>query len=276
MASKSPKSETLHSHPLDRLPLLLSDWENGTHDAKKIDVTDLRLLLQQGPVLEYLRCQVNSTTVAPVIAGAAQKAATPTQAQERCEQPVDPIGIELKDCKEHLIAVREDKLTLEKKYQSIQQELAKTQKELAKEKGRFSDLPVLVLLRADQQLAENLGLLPLPQDCIDALTQVVAVLSQRDNLKRLWEFLRERCESERRVVNHVETTLLTAALAWHNYNWKSLPYELVETQAGSRYDYKTQLRSRHVTKGELVEEMLLPGVAEGSGELLCKILVRTK
>jgi hypothetical protein len=121
-----------------------------------------------------------------------------------------------------------------------------------------------------------MDLADLPADNTQALIQTVAVLAQFDNLKRLWEALKDRCEAGKRAVTDHEHTLLQAALAWHNHNWRSLPLRLIDVAAASRYDYETQLRSRHVTKGETVAAMYLPGIADGSGKTLCKALVQTK
>ena len=156
------------------------------------------------------------------------------------------------------------------------QNLQRAQNELAAAQERPHTAPELALLRQDPQLAQDMGLGDLPADDTQALIQTVAVLAQLDNLKRLWAVLKDRCEAEKRPATDNERALLQAAMAWHNHNWRSLPYRLIEPAPGSAYDYTPHMRCRHVTKGETVAALHLPGIADGSGQPLCKALVLTK
>lgn len=165
---------------------------------------------------------------------------------------------------------------LKAEYKQLQSQLQQTQSDLADAQAHNSTEPTLAFLRNDPPLAQTMDLANLPADNTQALIQTVAVLAQFDNLKRLWEALKDRCEANKRAVTDNEHALLQAALAWHNHNWRSLPLRLIDVTAASRYDYETQLRSRHVTKGETVATMYLPGIADGSGKTLCKALVQTQ
>lgn len=134
----------------------------------------------------------------------------------------------------------------------------------------------LALLRNDPDLAQRLDLSDLPSDDTQALIQTVAVLAQRENLERLWSALKDRCETENRSASAPERALLQAALAWHNHNWRTRPYHLMEVTPPSAYHFENHLRSRQTPTGETVAALDLPGIADSSGKPLCKTLVRTR
>lgn len=138
------------------------------------------------------------------------------------------------------------------------------------------DQPQVSFLRQDAYLAQRLDLVDLAADNTLALVQVVAVLAQRDNLERLWQALKERCETESRAATSQETALLEAALAWYNHNWRAKPYQLATVSAGAAYNYEQHLRSRHTVTGEEIHALRLPGITDGSGRIFCKILVETR
>ncbi len=136
--------------------------------------------------------------------------------------------------------------------------------------------PELALLRSEPDLAQRLDLSDLPSDDTQALIQTVAVLAQRENLERLWSALKDRCETENRSARVPERALLQAALAWHNHNWRTRPYRLMEVTPPSVYHFENHLRSRQTPTGETVAALDLPGIADSSGKPLCKTLVRTR
>lgn len=161
--------------------------------------------------------------------------------------------------------------------QQAQKKLDNCQAELEFERSRPSapPSPEVDILRRDTELAQRLDISPLPDDPQQALIRTVAVLSQRSNLERLWQALRERCNTQQRAAQSDELALLTSALAWHNHNWHARPYSLLEVAPGSRYDYESHQRCQHTATGEQIQAQLLPGLADGSGAPLCKPLVRT-
>lgn len=170
-------------------------------------------------------------------------------------------------------ALEKNRVQLEKQVRDLQNQLNDTTTKLAKNGQAPSELRVL---RQDVDLAQQLGLDNLPGDDTAALIRMVAVLSQRDSLERLWGALKERCESSNRAANTDENKLLAAAIDWHNHNWKNRPYRLIDVAARSGYDYERQLRSRHSPSGETVSEMRLFGIVDGSNKPLCKALVKTQ
>ena len=162
---------------------------------------------------------------------------------------------------------------LEQQRQQLQNTLSAAQAQLARSGSAPAEL---ALLRQDTALAQALGLEPLPGDDTQALIQTVAVLSQRDNLERLWNALKDRCEANKRPATAGEHALLQAALDWHNHNWRTRPYRLIEAPPASAYHFDHHQRSRHASTGETISAQHLPGIADGSGRLLCKALVHTQ
>lgn len=195
---------------------------------------------------------------------------------EQLKQAAQQTQVDLKTCSAQVEKLLKNEDRYKQDIKAREEELQQLQAELAAAQTDSSAEPALVFLRSDPQLAQIMGLADLPADNTQALIQTVAVLAQIDNLKRLWEALKDRCEAGKRTVTDNECALLQAALDWHNHNWHRLPYRLIDVATASRFDYETQSRSRHVTKGETVAAMQLPGIADGNGKVLCKALVQTK
>ena len=299
-----------------RLGKLADEWDKtpgGFSLSSNFSPADLRLLLEHyAPLQELIRRIVGTelpTTPSIQHSAAGIEQATPltlpaqddTQALQEARQALTSTQAELAQAKQaqaeqeqqsaqkltkataDLNACNAETIKLRKKEDSYKQEIKalkdeckQLQDELTIALSHTSATPELSFLRNDPQLAQSMGLDDLPADDTQALIQAVAVLAQLDNLKRLWEVLKDRCETEKRPASTDENALLQAALAWHNHNWRSLPYRLINPASASRYDYETQLRSRHVTKGETVAATHLPGIADGNGKALCKALVQTK
>lgn len=89
------------------------------------------------------------------------------------------------------------------------------------------------------------------------------------------ECLERPLRSRKRPATAGEHALLQAALDWHNHNWRTRPYRLIEAPA-STYHFDHHLRSRHASTGETISAQHLPGIADGSGRPLCKALVHTQ
>lgn len=167
---------------------------------------------------------------------------------------------------------------LHKQHQQLQQKLEQCQHTLEQERRRPSAVhPAVTLLRQDSALATDLGLPDLPaDDDLAALQQTVAVLSQSDSLKRLWDILKTRTEAHNRPATAQERELLETALAWHNHNWRSRPYSLVAPVAGSGFDFNHHQRCKPTPSGETIASLWVPGIADAGGKAFCKCLVNTK
>lgn len=297
------KTKELDEDSKKRLNKLEEEWDKPSLSFDKFTASDLHLLLENFQPLQDLICAIVAAELqtAPTTQSEDTAVSVPvaddsdalTDARNELAQMRSKLAAlsesahqaqnDLSDCKTQAAKLLREKNSckqeikdLKIEYTQLQSQLQQTQTELADALSRSSAVPELVFLRNDLQLAQAMDLADLPADNIQALIQTVAVLAQFDNLKRLWETLKDRCEAGKRAATDSEHALLQAALAWHNYNWRSLPLRLINAAAASRYDYETQSRSRHVTKGETVATMYLPGIADGSGKTLCKALVQTK
>jgi len=162
-----------------------------------------------------------------------------------------------------IATLKDDKAQLEQQVMSLQ-----------KRTEKFQPLTELQILRDDTVLARNLGL-DLPADDQQALIVMVAVLSQKDNLERLWDNLKERCETEKRSANTQEINLLCSALDWYNHNWKLRPFQLLYPLEGESFNFEKQQKSKYKTDGETLGQILLPGLADGVGKPVRKTLVLT-
>ncbi len=180
--------------------------------------------------------------------------------------------------------LQQDKEKLQQENKALKQTCKQLEKQLQQAQEQLSAFramqkpvpPELALLRSEPDLAQRLDLSDLPSDDTQALIQTVAILAQRENLERLWSALKDRCETENRSASAPERALLQAALAWHNHNWRTRPYRLVEVTPPSAYHFEDHLRSRQTPTGETVAALDLPGIADSSGKPLCKTLVRTR
>jgi septal ring factor EnvC (AmiA/AmiB activator) len=293
---KKDKDDDLDKDSRKRLEKLAEQWSEtpSSWSLEKLTPVDLKLLLEHwAPLQDLIRAVAagpagaspaalaqETTTLREHIAEtvAARSAAEDDNARllaelEKAQGQCRALQNDLAQCTATTQKFLQANGALEKQMQQAQKDLAACSAELARSGSAPGEL---ALLRQDAELAQRLELADLPADDSRALIQIVAVLAQRDNLERLWSALKERCEAQNRPAHDPERALLVAALAWHNYNWRTRPYRLVEATPGAAYDFERHLRSRHVASGEIVAELRLPGIADGGGKPLCKALVSTR
>jgi len=278
-----------------RLDSLEKSWEAPEKLKRTFGAADLRLLLEHyRPLRELIRSISMDSSVSPKspVSNAYEhqtaEASTTIQAdlgetqQELTylRQHCNSLEQEIALCKSRAEKLTQQNATQQQANQQLEHQLRQLRVELAASKEQLAQAtrcpPELATLREDAWLAQQLGLAELPADNLQALVQIVAVLAQLDNLERLWNALKERCEAENRAVNPAERALLGQALGWYNHNWHSKPYRLIEATAGAPYDYEQHSRSKHFSSGETISELRLPGFADGSGRPRCKALVITR
>lgn len=303
MAKHLPAEDSLDKKSRERLEKLESQWSEPC-DAmflKALTPPDLKLLLEHcTPLQDLIRALVatpegtSPSALAHETASLRDQASAAQTAQEHAEAALASAQTELAQAHERCRAAERDlsqctakvqdllqqnrlqqqtMQQLEQQRQQLQNTLSAAQAQLARSGSAPAEL---ALLRQDTALAQALGLEPLPGDDTQALIQTVAVLSQRDNLERLWSALKDRCEADKRPASAGEHALLQAALAWHNHNWRTKPYRLIEAPPASAYHFDQHQRSRHASTGETISAQHLPGIADGSGHPLCKALVHTQ
>lgn len=261
-----------------RLHKLQAEWDKGVGAffIERLTMADLRLLLEHFPPLQVLirAIAVGENATAGEMeddqANEAGQAAQPVVYVPPREMERS-LRDELARCETQLQKLLQDNRKLEQVCRQLKDELA------AARRSRAAAAPVeLILLREDASLAAAMGLAALPEDDLQAWTQVVAVLAQRDSLERLWSVIKMRCEGECRPANEGELRLLSSALTWFNHNWRARPYQLREVAPSTAFDFDTQQRSSQAAAGDTVAELWLPGIADGGGRLLCKPLVLTR
>ena len=303
MAQHLPAEDSLDKKSRERLEKLEPQW-SASCDAmflKGLTLPDLKLLLEHfTPLQDLIRTLVatpagaspsalaheaaslrDQASAAQAAQDSAEAALASTQAElaqahERCraaERDLSQCTTKVQELRQKNRQQQQTVQHLEQQCQQLQNDLSAAQAQLARSGSAPAEL---ALLRQDTALAQALGLEPLPSDDTQALIQTVAVLSQRDNLERLWSALKDRCEANKRPATAGEQALLQAALDWHNHNWRTRPYRLIEAPPASAYHFDHHQRSRHASTGETISAQHLPGIADGSGRLLCKALVHTQ
>lgn len=264
----------------ERLHKLQEQWNKPCSDWRDehLRVADLHLLLEHFPPLRALIRAIaagehmHAGEVEDDQGGEAGRllsSATPVSVSSR--EAEQALRDELAHCEAQLQKQCQDSSNQELPCRQLKGGLAEAQR------SRAVAAPAeLVLLREDAALADAMGLAALPEDDLQAWTQVVAVLAQRDNLERLWSVLKTRCEAEWRPASGGELRLLSSALTWLNHNWRARPYRLREVAPSTAFDFDTQQRSSQAAAGDTVAELWLPGITDGGGRLLCKALVLTR
>ena len=303
MTQHLPAEDNLDKESRKRLEKLESQWSEPC-DArwlKELTLPDLKLLLEHfTPLQDLIRALVatpagtspsalahetaslrDQASAAQAAQDSAEAALASTQAElaqayERCraaERDLSQCTAKVQELVQQNRLQQQTMQQLEQQCQQLQNTLSAAQAQLARSGSAPAEL---ALLRQDTALAQALGLEPLPSDDTQALIQTVAVLSQRDNLERLWSALKDRCEANKRPATAGEQALLQAALDWHNHNWRTRPFRLIEATPASAYHFEYHQRSRHASTGETISAQHLPGIADGSDRPLCKALVNTQ
>lgn len=296
--AKKDNDDILGKNSRKRLEELDKQWEKPVSDwdwgSGKFTLPDLRLLLEHHAPLQDL---IRTLVALPAGVAPAALAQQTTELRERLAEEEDKRRIasanfsrmqsELGEAKTRCHALQSDLAQCNAATQQLLQAKGKLEKQLHQaqkdidichaELARSDSTPAeLALLRQDAELAQRMELTDLPADDIQALIRVVAVLSQRDNLERLWDALKERCETQNRPASASERALLNSALIWCNHNWRTRPYTMIEAAPNKAYNFEQHLRSRNTVSGETIHDSRLPGIADGSHKTIRKILVSTQ
>lgn len=289
MANDEKHIGELDTNRRKRLEKLNEEWTKAPSAFGSFSTSDLRLLLEHFSPLQNL---IRNIAVSPQDAASASppiQTAPPAELQpahnqysnlelqyQAAQRDLAECNVAAKKLLRDQEKILQNNKTLKQECKQLEKQLRQAQEQLsASQATQTNTAAELALLRSDPDLAQQLGLPDLPGDNTQALIQTVAVLAQRDNLERLWSALKDRCEANNRAASAPERALLETALAWHNHNWRTRPYRLIEATPSSAYQFEKYLRSRQTPTGETVAALLLPGIADGSGKPLCKTLVRT-
>lgn len=281
-----------------RLDELAKDWEAECKDIfSGFSLSDLHLLLQHFAPLQQLIRQLTvsedpvqtdvrqpvSTAYGDETLSLAQEAASvnPDQRDELAallQQERDlrtQLENKLSDATSHLSHSQQQCQRLEQTLQQLQQQQQRHHAELdaLRQSGQS---PVVTLLCQDVSLATDLGLDGMGADGSADLVRCVAVLSQLDTIRQLWDLLKARCEQQLRPASDGELALLGSALAWHNHNWRQKPYQLYQPALASGFDFnKAQRALGTPPSGESLRGVWLPGISDHAGRMQKKALVVT-
>lgn len=119
---------------------------------------------------------------------------------------------------------------------------------------------LLARVREDADLAGRFSLNTALGD-VDLLVQTVAVLSDGNNIKRLWDSYKKRCEDQRGPLNSGDEHLLEAALTWYNTKWPADSQQALNRPVeGSSYDYEKHMRPAIGMTGETIVAVWLSGI----------------
>ncbi|MFQ2688821.1 hypothetical protein ACK30Z_17955 [Aeromonas caviae] len=281
-----------------RLDELAKGWEAECKGIfSGFSLSDLHLLLQHFAPLQQLIRQLAvsedpvqtdvrqpvSTAYGDETLSLAQEAASvnPDQRDELAallQQERDlrtQLENKLSDATSHLSHSQQQCQRLEQTLQQLQQQQQRHHAELdaLRQSGQS---PVVTLLCQDVSLATDLGLDGMGADGSADLVRCVAVLSQLDTIRQLWDLLKARCEQQLRPASDGELALLGSALAWHNHNWRQKPYQLYQPALASSFDFnKAQRALGTPPSGESLRGVWLPGISDHAGRMQKKALVVT-
>ena len=108
----------------------------------------------------------------------------------------------------------------------------------------------------------------------DALARLIARGSNWAILQEAWELVAKRCSALPRMTTKTEFMILDSCLVAHNLIWQDKKAVQIVATAGERYDGK--LHRRTGMTGDIIRNMLLPGIQNAGGELALKPLVETE
>ncbi|MCG5525881.1 hypothetical protein LRB11_13215 [Ectothiorhodospira haloalkaliphila] len=267
------KDDRLDEKTQKRLDHLSKGWEDGSSYLDNLTVADLRLMLEHFKPMRAL--------IRNIAGGKLRHREEKWDMQADCAMPdqiekatvqVQRLEAELAQAQKACRRATDERDNLAK----INQELARKLDDLhSRHRESNQNASVVTALRCNSVLLECLGI-TLPEDDSAALIISVAVLSQRDNLVRLWDLLRDRSNDELRPIHEQERELLETALTWLNHNWKRLPYRLEEPMVGASFDFEHHQRAASTATGERIRAVFLPSLCATDGAPLRKALVQTE
>lgn len=275
--------KTLPKSERKRLEQLAKAWDEPPDLAfwERLTLPDLRLLLEH---FEPLRALIRKVAAAephllprphadaPAYAPVAPQDALAQAEAARCRDELEAMRQEAERWQRVAEQMQAQLTTLQAQHAQLQREHAALTQRL---RAAEPTTAIVQGFRAEPALCQRLGL-DLPASDMDALITLVAALSQRENIERLWEALRERCEAQGRAATAAERHWLETALGWFNRNWQRHPYRLVQPQAGEAFDHNRHRRCGRTPTGERVRQTWLPGISDSQGRPWCKPLVETE
>ncbi len=283
-----------------RLDKLAEEWDKSSYFLGKLTLADLRLLLEHFPPLRALIHAIaassteeaaRETTESALRQAEAAQSAECAKELRTCQQELAAAKARNTEIEAALAALRTDRDALARQIAQREQALAAARTRIAELEAQRDDLqkqlaaasaerdrlrhaarrhPVLDALRADPELASYLRLDRLPDDPAEALACAAAVFARWDQIERLWERLKERCNRAQRPASKAEIMLLETALAWHNLGYASPLYALDHPAPGTPFDFQRHQRANATPGGERIQALWLPGLCDCDRNALIK------
>jgi DNA repair exonuclease SbcCD ATPase subunit len=286
-------STALTGEQQKRLDELAKSWDGEpSFFPGKLSLFDLRLLLEHFPPLQALIRALAAPDDSAALAADSPRPTPPAAKWKALESELHDLEAQLAETQASWRQSQAEAQRLKQTLSAAQAELQQNQERLRRLEAENTRLarerdqatrqlaalaphPLLTIIQRLPDLAEAFALIP-PADANpqEALIRAVAILSQRENIERLWDHLKDRCNRDRRPAHAEELEFLTTALAWHNLNWQR-PYQLQTPPQGSSYQYDSQQRCTAASTGERIQAVWLPGIADPNGNPLRKALVAT-
>lgn len=281
---KEDKYTELDKDKIKRLERLGGNWDESISslNQERLTPADIRLLLEHFQPLQDLIRAVATAATGGTSAMPMQGANLRTNhvdlshAQSELyatQQQCIALKDELAKCNAATRQLMQANGKLESQLQQVQKELSTCRAEFDRSGHALAELTTL---RCDAELAKRFELADLPDDDTQALIRTVAVLSQMNNIERLWDALKAACDRQSRPASAGESALLQSALDWHNHNWKTKPFALHRPGVGKSFDFSKEQRAASTPSGDNVCAVWLPGIVSGNGTVQKKALVVTR
>lgn len=137
-------------------------------------------------------------------------------------------------------------------------------------------LSALQFVQNDEQLQSLLLHDNSNQDPIGILlVRFIANIAQWDGILELWDYIAQRCKTNKRAATTAELSLLKIAIEVHNFIYRDKSTSLYEINLQDRYDYKQMERGNNASSGDTVIDIWLPGLKNAAQLTVKKVLVKT-
>lgn len=106
------------------------------------------------------------------------------------------------------------------------------------------------------------------------LIRLIASAAQWEQVERVWDELKKRCDREQRAANATELQLLAHCLAAHNLAFHNRQAKISDVAIGSAFNSREHIRAN--PRGETVSEQWLPALHNAGGIRTRQALVWTE
>jgi hypothetical protein len=246
-----------------RLVRLQEDGPKGVNGSylKNLTYPDLLLLLEADPTIQKLIRKI----VQPMLAASEGEEAIAAESGED-SSATDSVSRYIK------LPVQPPPIKIEKVIEKVPYEVRVEVPVHDPLRGQLlPELKLLQAVQADTELA--VAWLEASESEGRQLMRLLSMVSEWDEVLRLWGRLADRCKKDQRTATGVELQILQAVLAFNNLRWRDCSASLVSAQIGADFHHETM--ERGTPKGSTVQAVWLPGIANAAGQIQKKPVVKT-